>query len=259
MPLADWLALREPIDHAARSESLTRALVEALPGVRPLRILDLGTGTGSNIRYLSSRLPSPQSWSAVDRDPELLTRLPEGVTTRCLELGALDTPGLFDHVHLVTASALLDLVSEDWMTRLARRCRDAGAAALFALNYDGRSSCSPVDADDEFVREQFNRHQRSSDRGFGLAAGPQAADEAAQAFGACGYKVRRERSDWVLTPDMVDLQAALIEGWADATREIAPHAAARIDAWLARRLASVRAGRSRIEVGHEDLIACLGC
>jgi len=255
MPLADWRTLREPIDHAARSESLTRALAEALPGVRPLRILDLGTGTGSNIRYLSPRLPSPQAWYAVDRDLELLARLPRSVTTRCLELGVLDAPDLFDEVHLVTASALLDLVSAEWIGQLARRCRDAGGAALFALNYDGRSSCSPMDADDEFVREQFNRHQRSNDKGFGLAAGPEAADEAAKSFGACGYNVRRERSDWILTPDMVDLQTALIEGWADATREIIPHEVARIDAWLARRLASVRAGHSRIEVGHNDLIA----
>jgi SAM-dependent methyltransferase len=256
MPLADWLALREAVDHVARSASSAnmRALVDALPGARPLRVLDLGTGTGSNIRYLSPRLPSPQSWVAVDRDAHLLARLPAGVTTRCLELGDLGAPGLFDQVHLVTASALLDLVSKDWIVRLARHCRDAGAAALFALNYDGRSSCSPVDGDDEFVREQFNRHQRSRDKGFGLAAGPQAADEAATAFGACGYQVRCERSDWILTPDMIELQVALIEGWAHATREIAPHEIARIDAWLARRLEHVHAGCSRIEVGHQDIV-----
>jgi SAM-dependent methyltransferase len=237
---------------------MTRALADALPGARPLRILDLGTGTGSNIRYLSPRLPDPQAWCALDRDPELLARLPAGVTTRCLELGDLDVPGLFDDVHLVTASALLDLASADWIASLAGHCREAGAAALFALNYDGRSSCSPADADDEFVREEFNRHQRSSDKGLGLAAGPDAADEAAKSFGACGYQVRRERSDWVLTPEMVDLQTALIEGWADATREIAPREIARIDAWLARRLAHVRAGRSRIQVGHQDIVV-VGC
>src|SRR5262245_45901018 len=255
MPLSNWLALREPIDHAARSESLTRALAEVLPDARPLRILDLGTGTGSNIRYLSSRLPSPQSWYAVDRDSNVLARMPAGVTTRCLELGSLDAPDLFDGIHLVTASALLDLVSGEWIARLAGHCREAGAAALFALTYDGRSSSTPADADDEFVREQFNRHQRASNKGFGLAAGPQAADAAAASFVACGYQVRRERSDWVLSPDMVDLQAALIHGWADATREIVPRESARIDAWLARRLAHVRAGCSRIEVGHQDLIA----
>ena len=204
-------------------------------------------------------LPSPQSWCAVDRDPTLLARLPKGVATRCLELGALDVPGLFDGVHVVTASALLDLVSEGWIARLARHCRDAGAAALFALNYDGRSTCSPPDADDEFVREHFNRHQRSSDKGFGLAAGPQAADDAAESFGACGYRVRRERSDWQLSPDMADLQTALIEGWAHAAREIMPRETARIDSWLARRIAHVRARRSRIQVGHQDLVAVPTC
>jgi hypothetical protein len=48
-------------------------------------------------------------------------------------LGSLDDAGMFSRQHLVTASALLDLVSESWMKTLAARCRDAGAAVLFAL------------------------------------------------------------------------------------------------------------------------------
>ena len=107
-----------------------------------------------------------------------MAHLPPGVDARCMELGRLDDPSLFEGVHLVTASALLDLVSSDWIAWLARRCREAGAAALFALNYDGWSRCTPTDSDDEFVLEHFNRHQRSNDKGFGLAAGPDAADEA---------------------------------------------------------------------------------
>ncbi len=253
--LSDWLALREAVDHAARSEALTDALADRLPPARPLRVLDLGTGTGSNIRFLAPRLPAPQAWCAVDRESSLMAHLPPGVAARCMELGRLDDPALFEGVHLVTSSALLDLVSSNWIAKMAMRCRDAGALALFSLNYNGWSRCTPADPDDTFVLEHFNRHQRSSDKGFGRAAGPDAAGEAARSFAACGYQVRLQRSDWDLTPEMQELQAALIQGWAAATCEIVPDETDRVAAWLERRLADVKGGRSRIEVGHLDIAA----
>src|SRR5262245_40764265 len=111
--LSPWLTLREPVDHAARSEALTGVLVQHLPASRPLRVLDLGTGRGSNIRYLSSRLPRPQEWMVVDRDADLLAEVSAGfqasgpdvrVETRCENLAGL-SPDLFTGRDLVTASA----------------------------------------------------------------------------------------------------------------------------------------------------------
>jgi hypothetical protein len=173
---------------------------------------------------------------------------------RRLDLGTLTDTTIFSGRHLVTASALLDLVSESWLSALARLCRASGAAALFALTYNGQSSCVPVEPEDEMIRELMNRHQKT-DKGFGTAAGPDATDAAARCFSAVGYRVRRESSDWVLGPETRDLQRELIEGWARAAVEIAPQHSAPVDDWLARRLAHVDAGRSQLTVGHEDLAA----
>jgi hypothetical protein len=161
---------------------------------------------------------------------------------------------LFDEQGLVTASALLDLVSERWMLAIAARCREAGAAALFALSYDGRIECSPADEADELVRRLVNDHQRR-DKGFGPALGPTATDCAERAFIALGYRVQRDRSDWALQADAPQLQRELIDGWAHAAIEMAPVSAAAIDAWRARRLSHVANGRSDLRVGHEDLAA----
>jgi hypothetical protein len=256
-PLAEWLALREPADARARSASITAALAPALPARRPLRILDLGTGTGSNIRYLTPRLPGPQKWLAVDRDASLLAMLPHGVESRRLELGSLDVAELFADRDLVTASALLDLVSERWIRDLAAQCRTAGAAVLFALNYDGRSACDPPDADDDVVRDLFNAHQRSNDKGFGTAAGPDAATCAIACFESSGYVVRHDRSDWNLGPGDAAMQRLLIRGWAEAAIEKAPVENGRIRSWLQRRLEHVTRQQSRIVVGHEDVAAWL--
>ena len=55
---ADWLALREPIDHRSRAESLLAPLCETWRARGWSRVLDLGSGAGSNLRYLASRLPA---------------------------------------------------------------------------------------------------------------------------------------------------------------------------------------------------------
>jgi hypothetical protein len=255
--LSSWLALREAADARSRSDALVQELCSRLPPQRPLRILDLGSGTGSNIRYLESRLPRPQDWIAVDRDGALLARSPAFVSTRVAELGALDDGSLFAGRHVVTASALLDLVSERWLGELAAHCREAGAAVLFALTYDGRSWCEPREPEDEEIRRLFNQHQRGSDKGFGRAAGPDAVEAAAGAFSAAGYQLRRVRTDWQAAPDESAFQRELVRGWAEAAAEIEPGRTRYIDDWFARRLAHIDAGRSSIGVGHEDLAGWL--
>jgi phospholipid N-methyltransferase len=262
--LASWLALREPADAAARSAALTRRIAAEIECHRPLRIVDLGAGTGSNVRYLTNRLPRPQHWLLVDRDAALLEEARgrtsmAGVVETCeMNLGSVESlRPIFAGRHLVTASALLDLVSADWLEALAGRCRAAGAAALFALTYDGRFECRPAEPEDQDIRVLMNRHQQRSDKGFGAAAGPDAAVCAEQAFAAAGYDVQRERSDWILDPDARDLQHQLIEGWARAAGEVAPEQLAMIASWTTRRLTHVEQGCSQIVVGHQDLIAWL--
>ncbi len=261
--LSSWLALREPADFAARSSTLTQAIVETLAGRDPVHVLDLGTGRGSNVRYLSPHLPPRQRWLVVDCDPTLLAQasaLMAGrgdcrIEARQIDLGSLDDRGLFSGRHLVTASALLDLVSDSWLSALAERCREAGAAVLFPLNYNGRSRCSPEEPEDAIVLDLMNRHQHT-DKGLGgPAAGPDAAAHAMTIFADAGYDVRSERTDWMLEPHEREFQRRLVEGWAEAAREIDPGSAARITGWLGRRLAHVVAGRSRIAVGHDDVAA----
>jgi hypothetical protein len=254
---ADWLALREPVDAASRSMRLTRAVAETLPRYRAIDILDLGAGTGANARYLAGKLPLPQRWLLVDRDERLLTRAPQVWPSRCLDLEhvVLDA-SLFAGRALVTASALLDLVSEAWLQALAARCREAGAAVLFALTYDGRVDFAPAEPEDDAIRDLVNQHQLTN-KGLGPAAGPAAAARAGELFAAAGYHMEREASDWVLTPEFVSLQRQLITGWTDAATAMAPARSGDIADWRERRIAHVDTGRSQVIVGHKDLAGWL--
>jgi len=263
---ADWLALREPADHAARAAGLTSRAAEWLRTRPGLRAVDLAAGSGSNVRYLLPRLADVAHWTLVDYDPALLAQAWRLLTPVAREAGrsfdvrqgdlrALETLPL-EGCGLVTASALLDLVSPAWLQAFAARCRDAGVAVLCTLSYDGRIACTPPDDDDERVRALVNQHQRT-DKGFGPALGPDAARAAVEAFAAAGFIVHTGDSDWVLDATHAELQRQLLDGWAGAARELAPGEAAAIDAWLTRRLAHVAAGTSRLVVGHVDLVATL--
>jgi hypothetical protein len=277
-----WLAEREPADVAARASDVSRLVQARVPEDRPVRVIDLGSGTGSNARYLIPHLPREQDWVLIDGDRVLLELAPSRMegwsrangyrfdsagshfsvtspdrrcrfTTRVADLNAIVKEPLAA-VEIVTASALLDLVSEAWLGALAARCADAGVFVLFALTYDGRMECAPEDPEDRDVRELVNRHQRS-DKGFGAALGPEAVLVVERLFAARDYDVRRSRSDWVLADDQASLQRQLIDGWAAAAIELAPARRAVIDAWRSRRLLAVDARQSRIVVGHEDVAA----
>ena len=283
---ADWLALREPADAAARSDRLLQAVAARFAPETNLTVLDIGAGTGSNARYLAERLHPQQQWLLIDHDPSLLIEASqrlrtwgesrglvvsrdeaawrvegEGLavtfTTRLADLADLSSASeLFLDRRLVTASALLDLVSAAWVERLASECRLVGATGLFALTYDGRIHCSPEEPGDDDIRQLVNEHQRG-DKGFGAALGPAASTVAAECFGALGYAVEREASDWHLEPDAAELQRQLIEGWSRAAVQMAPDRSAFIREWTDRRLAHVLEGHSRLVVGHEDLAVWL--
>jgi SAM-dependent methyltransferase len=285
VPLSDWLALREPADAAARSATLTRAVADVVQARDPVRVLDLGSGTGANLRYLLEHLPRRQQWLLTDLSADVLARAHERTAAWAAARGyvvAAEGPGftirgdrlhcrvavrradlntlpldIFRGRHLVTGSALLDLASEQWLHALAVRCRAESAAALFAFNYDGRSFCTPREPEDDLLRDGLNRHQLR-DKGLGgPAAGPAADRIAVSVFEEAGYLARREESNWQLGAEHRELQRQLMDGWADATLEDNPAHAVAIADWRRRRHEHVDAGRSSVVVGHHDVAAWL--
>ena len=270
---ADWLALREPADRRARDGTLPERLGAAWRRQGWSRVVDLGSGTGANLRYLAPRLPPGQRWTLVDHDPQHVDRLrrleaPPGVDAVDAVARDLATDGLavVEEADLVTASALLDLVSESWLAGLVRRCADTACGAYFALTYDGevqwmRETAAgwrvDGDPDDGLVRDAVNRHQ-GGDKGFGPALGPAAAPLAARLFREAGYRTWLAGSGWRLGAADGRLADRLVEGWAAAAAELRPDAADRVAAWAARRRAALARGSCRVTVGHRDLLALPG-
>ena len=258
---ADWLSLREPYDRTARNAEIADAVAAAFGAHPAISIVDLACGTGSTLRAICPRLPARQDWRLVDNDLGLLLRAgaapsPSGVrvTTVPVDLArdleaALDGP-----LDLVTTSALLDLVSEDWLQRLAVETAARNLPIYATLTFDGRAELEPGDPLDDAVTAGVNRHQRT-DKGFGPALGPAAAAAAVKGFGQARYTVVQGRSDWSFAPPDRAIQLAIRAGWATAAREIGAVSLADGASWLARRRAFIASGHSRIRVGHVDFFA----
>ncbi|AHE98219.1 class I SAM-dependent methyltransferase [Thioalkalivibrio paradoxus] len=257
---AEWLSLREPADRRARSARLVAEVRRWSRGRDALNVVDLGAGTGANLRFLAPRLPVPQHWTLIDHDAALLARvhLPDpGPTVRrvCIDLQQWrDVLAKSGPPDLVTAAALLDLAGAAWVDGLVQGCRELGAAALFALSYDGRLHGSPPDPDDRAVRRAVNAHQQR-DKGLGPALGPDAAAYAAARFRSAGFHVLTAQSPWDLGNDSEQLAGALIRGWMAAACEQVPADRDRYRAWAQRRERDVGSGRVRLRVGHLDLLA----
>jgi hypothetical protein len=261
-----WLKLREPADHRARS-SLNKAL-SSVAGAA-WHVVDLGCGTGSNYRYLSDKLGGAQQWLCLDHDAALLETLAEqsrippeiALQTKRVDLARNISAVLEEAIKdaatnarvLVTASALLDLVSESWLDAMIDGCARDRAVALFALTFDGRMELTPSHAEDDNVRWLIETHQHK-DKGFGPALGPDATRRAHQALERYGYDITETTSDWVLGPADGRLQRELLEGWFAAAVELAGESM-RLREWHAQRAALIAAEQLTIRVGHRDLLA----
>jgi len=255
----EWLALREPEDKRARAPALVNILSRYLQAMPEPFILDIGCGTGSTWRSLESRVPDRTRWMLLDHDPVLLEEAERSigndhaVTFRTFDLNQLpDLP--LTAVSAVTASALFDLVSEDFCSAFSDRITAQGCGLYAALNYDGVIRWTHRHPLDDEMVDAFNRHQQT-DKGFGKALGPAASICLKRLLEARGYQVEAMPSPWRMDGTAAALQKAFLSGFRQPLKEMSKHPEAEIEDWLAFRFAAIAAPESLCEVGHTDIIA----
>lgn len=253
------------------AESLSAALVAAADHRRdaehPLTIHDLGAGTGSMMRWLAPRLVGPQRWLLHDTDASLLARATAGSDStpiRALDGAAvrahavrsditLAEPRAIHGADLITASALLDLLTGSELRRIVQACAAVGCPVLLAVNVTGRVDLTPPDPLDNELRRAFNRHQRRL-VGSGRLLGPDAPRIASAAFRRQGATVHQAASPWRLTAADSALATAWLEGWVAPAVEVRPELADASRDYLRRRRQQAGAGGLSVTVHHVDLL-----
>ena len=220
-------------------------------------IHDLGGGSGAMGRWLAPRLPGPQHWVVHDRDADLLKlavadaparrrRAAVTVEARRSDITRL-APGDLAGASLITASALLDLLTADELARMLGAC--AGCPMLLALTVVGRVTLTPADPLDARMGAAFNAHQRR-----GGLLGPDAVAAAVDELRGTGAEVLVRPSPWRLDAAHADLAAEWFGGWVAAACEQEPALAAEAGAYRDRRLAQAAAGELAVTVDHADLL-----
>lgn len=253
-----WLDRREPADRLAHSPRLLNEMERYFRRHDAVKICDLGAGTGATVRAVHSYLPTAQHWTLVDHAPEnlaaaqvrlgkLLAERPSlKVTTQQADLAAT-LKAWDDAAQLITASALFDLTSPEWIKQFVEAL--AGRPLLALLTYDGRLRFSRFAAEDSVMAKAFNDHQQT-DKGFGPAAGPNSPDCLRQALEAAGYTVTAGDSSWYLGDNFTAMRQDVINGWAKAAVEMGVENAV-IDRWRQ----AHREPSDILTVGHTDLWA----
>ena len=259
-----WLALREAADAAARSPELVETLRPHLPDEGVAVIHDLGCGTGSMARWLAVQLEGPQHWVMVDRHPDLLAvaatsapdRAADGapvtVETRLRDLTLLAPEDLAGST-LLTASALLDMMTRAELDRFVALCARAGCPALVLLSVTGQVDLEPRDPFDDRVADAFNAHQRRVVDGRPLL-GTGAVGAAVEGFERLGAEVLVRPSPWRLGPGERDLQAQWFTGWLGAACEQDAGLTVEAGPYARRRLGEAAAGGLSVTVHHQDLL-----
>lgn len=260
----EWLDLREPADAAARARDLVEHLRRHLPATSCQVIHDLGCGTGSMGRWLAPLLPGLQRWVLHDRDADLLkvaaAALPgpaaDGasvvVETRRSDVTQLRPDDLADAT-LITASALLDLLTQDELAGLVDVCSKAGCPVLLSLSVVGRVDLAPADPLDSRVAAEFDAHQRRMTVR-GRLLGPDAVAAAVEGIRRLGAEVLIRPTPWRLGAAEAELAAEWFSGWIRAACEQSVDLASDIGSYAGRRLAEARAGKLAVTVGHADLL-----
>jgi hypothetical protein len=174
------------------------------------------------------------------------------VETRQLDVSRLGTSDLCG-ASLVTASALLDLMTKPELERLVATCVGAACPVLLTLSVVGHVRITPRDPLDAQVADAFNAHQRRTAEGRTLL-GPDAVAVAAEAFARAGAQVRLEPSPWRLGVSDASLIARWFAGWVGAASEERPQLALAAASYARRRLAAGDARMLGVTVQHRDLL-----
>ncbi len=273
--LTEWLALRGGADERARRSATPQLLRHlglgtTVPPQERLRVVDVGAGTGANLRHLApvlarvladahpQRRDPAQDWLLLDHDPEVLGRAAEllveapvgartAVATRLGDLAEVD---LRDSADLLTCTALLDVLRADQVDGLVGALEVARVPAVMALTVTGGVELDPPHPADAPLARAFDDHQQRGGR-----LGPRAAGHAVQAFGQAGFEVLVVPTPWRLGPEEPELLLEWAAGRVEAAAEQDPSLAGTGRSWLRERSAQVAQGRLRAVVHHVDLAA----
>jgi len=290
-------AKRTVEDRALNQRVFERFATElaARSGDDPVRIVEIGTGTGSMIARLADWEAFPQqvSYRAVDLDADTIAtarqRLPAWLReaghtvdqqsnrivarrqradgpeqTLTITLEVADGFSITDEADAVIAAAVLDLVELEPAVEELKQLLAAGGVLYAPITFNGRTSFTPVDPLDNRIERLYHRHMDDVREQPGSS---RAGQQLLTTLPAAGYRVLEAGgSDWIVRPldgaypaaestALGHLLATIDGALADYPPDVIDPE--RRTEWIDKRIAQLEGGELTLVAHHLDVLARL--
>lgn len=277
-----WLEARFVHDHGALNRELLGCLVGLPRQSEAWRVLDLGSGTGANVRHGADLLQGTQHWTLVDEDAALLAEAPLRLAAWAGERGwktsrssarleirrpgglivvdvvpgdIVDVLGDIEHgsLDLVTANAVFDLLPPERIEACVDALASLGLPLWATLNYENMTFSREM-VQDRTVVEAFHEHM-TRPQAHGRNAGPRAIEVMREVLRRRGYVVHVGPSDWNVANTEDVMWTKILKFIEESVPEMLDMASQGLllEEWLYARKTSPEF--ESVRVHHEDLLA----
>ena len=284
---AQWLAHRFACDAEARHDEIEHKFLDFFRQHQTsLKIVDIGSGTGANVRYYFDKIPHAQEWTLIEQstylleecrhslsafaqehnyswqaqgDAFLLTDTEEKTATIKLVPGRLEhIEQLTDlpHTDVVTANAVFDLLSFEQFDALVSTLARHDVCLLATLNYYETSFLPFSDQDHRFTH-WYHMHMKRP-QPMGIAMGPDCSAEMLDLLAQHHMMIEQEGSQWHLKKCDLTMHRYILHFMKQAISELSLSQEEQRDfnAWLDRKKELCRQRELEIIIDHSDIFAC---
>lgn len=280
----NWLQERYPFDADARNKEREWEAIHQFAYLDHVHLVDLGTGTGSNVRYYLEQFPQNQTWHCVEEDGALkemfwqnikqlaktegyelewngealkMSKSGHWVNIHFVEGNLMELDSLVDllRTDFILANAVFDLFSEAQFSELIHIISHHSLSLFFSLNYEGMKFF-PSEEADVFYIDQYNAHMKRP-QPFGHGMGPDASQLMEKAFRTALAEVKLGESIWeigekdekMLTYLLGFFEDALADWWKTTEEKAA------FIAWIGRKKTMIQEQQLAANVYHQDVLA----
>ena len=277
-----WMNAREEYDMCSRSSILDYYLGE---NDNLEKIIDIGSGTGSFLRWLIVKKYKFEKMLMIDQDEKLLNKVYK--ITRGLSIDEnlllkkassnlfhLDSPNqnifseirimkgdiskLFKYIYnynFISFSAIADILPKLFLDKLFSVHLE-NKTILFSICYDGKVSWNIKNKYDKYIMKKFNEHQQSV-KNDNYTLGPASISYIKKKAKQKLYKVKTMDSPWKLNSDNVsnrDFHQQYINTIYKALQKDKNTDTLILKEWIHDKSEKIKKGKLKTIVNHKDIL-----
>lgn len=254
-----WLFQREKIDNLSKNNLIIKKINSFFKSDQDVKLMDLGTGTGSNFRFLSRKIKQKrQHWTLIDISKKSLLAAKNkiSISNKIVNLSIINKNLIkninqidFKNFDIVTGSAFLDIMPFDWFKKFYQQNKKT-KIIYFAINYDGFFQFYPRHKYDKKVLLLFNSDQKSIKHKKDRAVGPDCTKIIEKQF-LKTHKTFSFNSNWDINNNK-KFQLMFLNFCENVIKK---NKINNLNEWLDYRKSQIKKNESRLIVNNKDFLA----